>query len=672
VTDPLELPFDQYQRYRLVADLLGPLRGRRKHLSILDVGGRTALLRAFLPDDRVTLVDVEPSGEARLVLGDGSALPFADASFDAVCAFDTLEHVPPRTRKAFVAECRRVARSWVLIAGPYRAPEVDEAEVLLQRFLREKLKVEHRYLEEHRTNTLPARDAVEKQLAAAGARVQSYGHANVRRWLALMALSMYLDHTPDLRGLARQVYRYYNREMYAGDRAEPVYRHVVVAALEGAALPERADPEPAPAGADGRPLVELAFDLIGFDRARGAWEEQNRRLWSVNETLRSDLEGHKQGLADERGAASRLREQIARHARETLAIEQAAKAREVEEAKARAELEHELASHRREVAQLGARLADGEAARAAALATVEDLRTQLAGLADRAAGQAELIADLRLALARHAEEALAIERAAKAREVEEAKARAELEHELASHRREVAQLAARLAAGEEARAAALATVEDLRGQLAGLADRAAGQAELIADLRLELARHAEETRAIEAAGAVRTLEEAKARAELERELASHRLELAHVMDALERERAAATEALAREADLRQGLEERLAGLGAELERERAAHDATRRALEGERVRAAEHEREARERGQVIGTLEADLAGHRGALAALRAEGERAAHEHARLAAELERLNGVLAEQNERAAAMRAELRSRVAGLKRAFGPKWSG
>ena len=92
MNDVLDLPFDQYQRYRLVMDLLDEVRGDARTLRILDVGGRTALLRSFLPDDEVVLVDVEASDEPGLVLGDGSALPFADGAFDAVLAFDTLEH----------------------------------------------------------------------------------------------------------------------------------------------------------------------------------------------------------------------------------------------------------------------------------------------------------------------------------------------------------------------------------------------------------------------------------------------------------------------------------------------------------------------------------------------------------------------------------------------------
>ncbi|MEM8711260.1 MAG: class I SAM-dependent methyltransferase, partial [Planctomycetota bacterium] len=115
----LDLPFDQYQRYQLVAALLASVRRDGETFHILDVGGRTALLRQFLPGDRIDLVDVDPSDVEGLILGSGAQLPFKDDAFDVVAAFDTLEHVPPDLRGAFVSECARVSRRYVMLAGPY-------------------------------------------------------------------------------------------------------------------------------------------------------------------------------------------------------------------------------------------------------------------------------------------------------------------------------------------------------------------------------------------------------------------------------------------------------------------------------------------------------------------------------------------------------------------------
>ncbi len=325
--DPTSLPFDQYQRYRLVSDLVDRFRGERGSgaLDILDVGGRTALVRQFLPQDRVVLVDMERSDEPGLILGDGSALPFRSRSFDVVAAFDTLEHVPPARRTAFVAECARVSKGWIFLAGPYRAPEVDEAEELLQGFLAQKLGLEHRYLEEHRTNGLPERSTVEEELRAAGWRVASIGHGNLERWLALMCMEMYMDADPLLRPIAARFFRFYNRTLYASDHAAPVYRHVVCAALGDAPLPsvetlaeELLAPGVAPRGAT-RAIAELAAELCAFDREQNVWRQELARLEGIIaeraaelEACRARIEGRRRELESERAERTLEREAAAR------------------------------------------------------------------------------------------------------------------------------------------------------------------------------------------------------------------------------------------------------------------------------------------------------------------------------------------------------------------------
>ncbi|HUR27295.1 MAG TPA: methyltransferase domain-containing protein, partial [Planctomycetota bacterium] len=335
------MPFDQYQRYRLVCDLLGTLRGKQK-LEVLDVGGRTALLRGFLTKDRVTLVDLESSAEPGLVLGDGAKLPFRDKSFDVVAAFDTLEHVPPKLRAAFVAECARVSRGYVVLAGPYHTERVAEAEKILQRFLKEKLGEKHRYLEEHRHNGLPSREKTEAQLEKLGAKVQSFGHANLERWLAMMCLSLYLDQDPALRGLATRVHEFYNRALYASDHAEPVYRHVVVAAFSGARLPSVENilaPPRAPAGAL-EPFTELTGELVAFDRERDAWREERLRLASVNRDLAKDLEGHTATLAE-------IESELELERKETLRLHDLLASERDQSSSAIAVLEADLQEHRR-------------------------------------------------------------------------------------------------------------------------------------------------------------------------------------------------------------------------------------------------------------------------------------------------------------------------------------
>ena len=453
----LALPFDQYQRYRLVADLLRQLRGKGAQLRVLDVGGRTAVLRDFLEDARIDLVDVEASESRGLVLGDGARLPFKDGSFDAVCAFDTLEHVPPPARRAFVAECRRVAKRWVVLAGPYAAPRVVEAERLLQRFLESKLGERHRYLDEHLHHGLPVRGDVEAQLASLGARVTAIGHANLDRWLVMQCLSMYMDYDAALRGIASDFQRFYNASLYASDHAQPVYRHVVVAALGDAPLPRAADvldPPAAPAGAL-RVVFDLAAELVKFDRERARWRgereafersvaelradgeghdavigelrEQSRRLGKAIEeerrdcererresqaaiaALRADLEGHKAALAEARREVADLHRAHAHTEAEYETLEREAQAlREVRDT-----LERDLSGHKAALAATSSELGSirtaydatrtdlegHRAALAAAQADLEGHRAALAALQANLEGHRAELAQLRIELA---------------------------------------------------------------------------------------------------------------------------------------------------------------------------------------------------------------------------------------------------------------------------------
>jgi SAM-dependent methyltransferase/GT2 family glycosyltransferase len=102
---------------------------------VLEVGGgRSGMGHRLFPRARITNTDLDPSHATapenqheRVTFqpADATALPFADASFDAVTMFDLLEHVPDD--RAAAAEAMRVVRpgGWVLVSTPnlrWRSP----------------------------------------------------------------------------------------------------------------------------------------------------------------------------------------------------------------------------------------------------------------------------------------------------------------------------------------------------------------------------------------------------------------------------------------------------------------------------------------------------------------------------------------------------------------------
>jgi len=101
-----------YWWYRVRAELLEVALGQFLVTPsfILDVGSADAPSAGWLGDrGRIVPVDVDPRGLGRGgVCGNAEALPFADNTFDAVAAFDVVEHCADEQQA--LAEMRRVLR----------------------------------------------------------------------------------------------------------------------------------------------------------------------------------------------------------------------------------------------------------------------------------------------------------------------------------------------------------------------------------------------------------------------------------------------------------------------------------------------------------------------------------------------------------------------------------
>src|SRR6476469_1074848 len=94
----LRLPFDQYGRYRMVREAVDAACAAlgRDRLSILDVGGyyedsdgRPRLpSQQFLGDQELTVLDLPACDLPGYTQGDGTALTYADSSFDLAISCD--------------------------------------------------------------------------------------------------------------------------------------------------------------------------------------------------------------------------------------------------------------------------------------------------------------------------------------------------------------------------------------------------------------------------------------------------------------------------------------------------------------------------------------------------------------------------------------------------------
>ncbi|MCK5832058.1 class I SAM-dependent methyltransferase [bacterium] len=102
--------------------------------NVLEVGIGNGFVSEYLIKNgvNITTVDLEQRLEPDVV-GDIHSLPFADSSFDAVSAFQVLEHLPFDDFQKGIAELARISRSHVLISlphgrryGNYKLPRIGE------------------------------------------------------------------------------------------------------------------------------------------------------------------------------------------------------------------------------------------------------------------------------------------------------------------------------------------------------------------------------------------------------------------------------------------------------------------------------------------------------------------------------------------------------------------
>lgn len=258
------------------------------------------------------MLDVEPVGSLtsvefrfdEYVRGSGSALPFADKSFDIVTAHDTLEHIPAEMRGLVLEEISRVARDYVIIGGPLYSPDVVRAESRLDAFVRTTLQWEQPFLAEHIELGLPRPELIEGFLAERGMAFISVPSGNLERWLILQALRHYLAAVPETESLREDVDRLYNRLFWESDSDGVCYRRVYVASLDAAgkrALEAVSRRYPAAGAEQPARLGEIEGLLKGFEGSAASIREHlsslHKRIFQAEQAAFEARTGRDEAMA---------------------------------------------------------------------------------------------------------------------------------------------------------------------------------------------------------------------------------------------------------------------------------------------------------------------------------------------------------------------------------------
>jgi len=223
----LAVAFDQYQRCRLVAEVLARLRAPGEKFLVLEVGGHPGLSRKFLEADQVIIADMLSAGHSLDMIASAEALPFPDHSFDAVLAVDVLEHILPEERKQALQEMARVSQELLIVAAPFAYALARSAEKMVFDFIKEWLGYEHNYLKEHLTHPAPDLVETESELVSLGFDTVIVPNGQIERWLLMMLGYYYFDGIPSATELRRELTTFYNRNFFWSDVAEPAYRHLI-------------------------------------------------------------------------------------------------------------------------------------------------------------------------------------------------------------------------------------------------------------------------------------------------------------------------------------------------------------------------------------------------------------------------------------------------------------
>ena len=239
----LNIPFDQYQRYRVLKDIVEIIKIKpgKSTLKILDVGGHSTTMegkpwlpvKEFLPEDRTSVVDIPACDIPAYIRGSGEKLPFKKDSFDIVTCQDVLEHIPAEKREGFIQNLIEAGRDYIIIGCPFYSENTALAEKIFFEYIKNKIGGEHFHLKEHITNGLPKREDIEQIFNNKKICHSIIPSGYIYNWLLMHLIKVYISSIPDSLKLHGMIDRFYNMNFYESDQREPSYRYVIIISKKG-------------------------------------------------------------------------------------------------------------------------------------------------------------------------------------------------------------------------------------------------------------------------------------------------------------------------------------------------------------------------------------------------------------------------------------------------------
>lgn len=228
----LNIPFDHYQRYKIISDIINKFRIEKRIYKILDVGaGFEGTLKKFLPQDNIHFLDKDypPEYEKRsdFISGDITKLDL-DEKYDFVVSIDAYEHIEPISRENFINKLISLSKIATILAAPFDTPGVKEYEVIANESYKISHGVEYRWLHEHIQNGLPSLPFTIEMIKKSGFDFTVIPNGFLPRWFEMISIYLLTEGSEEFSNSIKELNDFYNKNFYSYDNLNPSYRQVII------------------------------------------------------------------------------------------------------------------------------------------------------------------------------------------------------------------------------------------------------------------------------------------------------------------------------------------------------------------------------------------------------------------------------------------------------------
>ncbi|PWB56952.1 MAG: hypothetical protein C3F06_00215 [Candidatus Methanoperedenaceae archaeon] len=228
----MSISFDQYQRYRLISDIINKFRNDKKTFKILDVGASfEENLKKFLPCDDIYYLDKDYPPEYKqrtnFIIGDITKLEL-DETYDFVISVDTYEHVPANFREKFINNLLHLSRIATIIAAPFDTPGVRENEILANELYKLSHGTEYVWLHEHIQNGLPSLPFTIELVKKSRFKYAVIPNGYLPRWFEMISTFLLTEGMPEFSKSIEELNEFYNKNFYLLDNLNPAYRQAII------------------------------------------------------------------------------------------------------------------------------------------------------------------------------------------------------------------------------------------------------------------------------------------------------------------------------------------------------------------------------------------------------------------------------------------------------------